>query len=90
MHPARISDDAVLAEFLADDQLHPTFTSYAVTSRLVVGFVSAGYKPDAPGEHGSTFIVIDRKHQGSGLGRATMVAVINLLSADPRGSRAWD
>ena len=30
-------------------------------------------------------IVIDRKHQGRGLGRAAMVAVINLLSADPRG-----
>jgi diamine N-acetyltransferase len=73
-----------LAEFLAGGHLHPTFVSYAVrTGADVVGFVSVGHEPGQPGDAWVPLLIIDRRHQGKGLGPATMIAVIDMLTSDP-------
>ncbi len=67
-----------VAEFLADDDEHPTFASYAICHEsAVVGVVCIGREPD----HGATkrwipLLVVDRKHQGKGYARAAMNCVI--------------
>lgn len=69
--------DSSVAEFLADADEHPGFSSYAVCDGdTVVGFACFGY--EARHERGwwIPLIVIDRRFQGNGYGRGTMEAVI--------------
>src|ERR687891_2484719 len=70
--------DSSVAEFLADDDDHPTFTSYAVCDgETVVGF--ACYGQDVQQEQWRwwiPFVVVDRSFQGRGFGRRGMEAII--------------
>jgi diamine N-acetyltransferase len=72
------SVDSSVAEFLPDDDDHPTFTSQAVCDGdAVVGF--ACYGQEVEHEHWRWWIplvVIDRRHQRQGYGRKAMEAII--------------
>jgi diamine N-acetyltransferase len=74
----RFINDQSVAEFLADDDDHPTFASYAVClGGTVVGLVCYGREV----EHDDwrrwiPLVVIDRRYQGNGYGRSAMEAVI--------------
>jgi ribosomal protein S18 acetylase RimI-like enzyme len=74
---AFISGQSV-AEFLADDDDHPTFASYAICHEsAIVGMVCLGREPDhEPGESWIPLLVIDLQHQGQGYARAAMERVI--------------
>lgn len=83
-------DDLSVAEFLADDDEHPTFTSYAVChGENVVGLVCYGREV----EHESwrwwiPLLVIDMQHQGKGYGRAVTEAVIARIRVEAHDCRA--
>ena len=73
----RFIDPPSVADFLADDDDHPTFGSYAAChGDTVVGLACFGQEV----EHERwrwwiPLVVIDRRYQGEGYGRATMEAI---------------
>jgi diamine N-acetyltransferase len=83
-------DPPSVAEFLADDDDHPTFTSYAVCKgKTVVGL--ACYGQEVEHEHWRRWIplvVIDRRHQGEGFGRAALEAIITNIRKEAPDCRA--
>lgn len=76
-----------LAAFLADAPAHPTFTPFAVlVCTAVVGFVSVGTLPKAPGDWWISLLVVDGAHQGRGVGRAAM-ELVRRMAAEAGGRR---
>ena len=71
-------DPPSVAEFLADDEDHPTFNAYAVChAETVVGLACYGQEVDHERwRWWIPLVVVDRRHQGKGYGRATMEAII--------------
>lgn len=86
----RFIDPPSVAAFLADDADHPTFTSYAVCDgATIVGFASYGQEPDhEEWRRWIPLVVIDRRHQGKGYGRALMETVIRSIRAEAPECRA--
>lgn len=86
----RFIDPPSVAAFLTDDADHPTFTSYAVCDgATVAGFACYGHEP----EHDAwrrwiPLVVIDRRHQGRGYGRALMGTIIRRIRAETPRCRA--
>jgi diamine N-acetyltransferase len=86
----RFLGDPTVAEFLADEDDHPTFRSYVVCSgETVVGLACYGQEV----EHESwrwwiPLVVIDRRHQGKGYGRAVMEAVVARIQSEASDCRA--
>jgi diamine N-acetyltransferase len=86
----RFVADLTVAEFLADEEDHPTFASYAIChGDDVVGLVCYGREVD----HESwrwwiPLLVIDRHHQGKGYGRAATEAVIGRIRTEAPDCRA--
>lgn len=83
-------DPPTVAEFLADDDDHPTFNSFAVCAgTTVVGLAcfgqEAGHKP---WQWWIPLVVIDRRYQGNGFGRATLRAIIARIQAQSPDARA--
>lgn len=76
--------DSTVAEFLADDEDHPTFRSFAVCAGpVVVGLACYGQEVDhEPGQWWIPLVVIDHRYQGRGYGRATMHAIIARIRAE--------
>lgn len=77
----RFIDPPTVAEFLADDDDHPTFNSYAVCDgETVVGLACYGQEVDHERwRWWIPLVIIDTRHQGKGYGRATMEAVIGSI-----------
>ncbi|MSQ30529.1 MAG: GNAT family N-acetyltransferase [Dehalococcoidia bacterium] len=66
-----------VADFLADDAAHPTFTSYLICDGATpVGFVSLGHTPLDTAEWSMPLLIIDRVQRRRGYGRAAMEGVI--------------
>jgi diamine N-acetyltransferase len=83
---------------LAQAYSEPWWTPLAVyANEIMVGFVMYGRWPDTPlepmwgvrepGEHHVLRLMIDRRYQGRGYGRAAMEALIEQVKAQP-GARA--
>jgi diamine N-acetyltransferase len=65
-----------LEQFLEEAHLHPEFTAYAVVAEgEMVGFLSLG-APDDSGRAWVSLLMIDRRRQGRGYGRAAMLRAI--------------
>ena len=83
-------DPPSVAEFLADDDDHPTFTSYAVChGETVVGL--ACYGREVEHEHWRRWIplvIIDRRYQGEGYGRGAMEVIIASIRSNVPQCRA--
>jgi diamine N-acetyltransferase len=79
-----------VAAFLADDDDHPTFTSFAVCDgETVVGFVCYGRELEhEPWRWWIPLVVIDRRYQGQGHGRGAMEVVIARIRQEAPDCRA--
>jgi diamine N-acetyltransferase len=77
-------DPPSVAEFLAGDDDHPTFTSWAVCDRdRVVGIVCYGQEPGQDtSRRWIPLLVIDREQQGKGYGRRAVAAVIERIRSE--------
>jgi diamine N-acetyltransferase len=86
----RFINDQTVAEFLADDDDHPTFASYAVChGETVVGLVCYGRELEHEDwRRWIPLVVIDWRHQGNGYGRAAMEAVIATIRGTTPQCRA--
>ncbi len=74
----RLLDSESVLHFLAEAQFYPSYAPYAIyDGETLVGFVSFGYLPDDPSKWWVPFLIIDRRHQRKGYGRAAMQAVIH-------------
>ena len=73
-------DSESMVHALAEMQFYPDFKAYAVTDGdIMVGFVSHGRSSERPNIWWIPLIVIDRRHQHKGYGRAVMEAVIDYV-----------
>lgn len=74
-------DPPSVAEFLADADKHPAFTSWVVwNAERVVGLVCYGREPGHEAwRRWIPLVVIDRAQQGKGYGRAALRAVIERI-----------
>jgi diamine N-acetyltransferase len=79
-----------VADFLASDDEHPTFSSYAVCDgEFVVGLVCYGHEVGhEPWRRWIPLIVIDHRFQGRGFGRKTMEEVISRVRREATPCRA--
>lgn len=70
---------------VAEIQFHPTYTAYAICAEdTIVGFVTYGYLPEDRTKWWIPLILIDRRYQGKGYGRAALQAIIrNIQQAAP-------
>ena len=86
----RFLGEPSVAAFLADDDDHPTFTSYAVCDGdTVVGFACYGQEVEHElWRRWIPLVVVDRRYQGQGYGRALMEAIIRRVRAESPGCRA--
>jgi diamine N-acetyltransferase len=82
--------DGTVADFLADDDDHPAFNAFAICNGpTVVGLVSYGQEVGHEGwEWWIPLLAIDHRHQGRGLGRAAMRAVIQRIRDQALDARA--
>ncbi len=73
--------NGTVAKFLADDDDHPTFESFAICDDLTtVGVVCYGQEVDHEvWRWWIPLLAVDHRHQGSGFGRAAMVATIQAI-----------
>lgn len=80
----RFIDPPSVAEFLADDDDHPTFASFAVCAGdVVVGMVCFGQEESGhePWQWWIPLLVIDRRYQGQGYGRAALQVAVESIRA---------
>ena len=78
-------DSESILHFLAEARFYPTYEPHAVyDGGTMVGFVSYGYIPDEPRHWWIPLLIVDRRQQGKGYGRAALAAVID----DVRGREA--
>jgi diamine N-acetyltransferase len=76
---AFVENDSI-RDFLAEAPSHPTFTPHVIyADDATVGFVSYGYLPEQPRRWWIALLIIDRRQQGKGYGRAAMTAVIDRI-----------
>lgn len=81
IHPPTVT--ALLAEV----RLHPTYAPYALyTGETPVGFAIYGHDGD-PEKRWIAVLMIDRRHQGKGYGRAAVQAIIQRIRQDAPGCR---
>ena len=70
-------DTQDFAEFVADAPSYRTYRVHAICdSDTLVGFVSVGYTADDRLKWWIPLLIIDRRWQGKGYGRAAMLAII--------------
>lgn len=73
---------------IAEVQFHPTFTAYAVCDEdTMVGFAIYGYLPEDTTKWWIPLIIIDRRYQGKGYGRAAVKAMIDAVRTQAPNSR---
>jgi diamine N-acetyltransferase len=78
------------AGFLADDEAHPTFASFAVCDgETVIGMVCFGHELDHSADRSwIPLLVVDRRYQGMGYGRRLLSKAIAAIREDVPGCRA--
>ena len=65
---------------MAEVQFHPTYLPYAICDGdTMVGFVIYGYLPEDHSKWWIPLLIIDRRYQGKGYGRAAMETVIHTV-----------
>ena len=84
----RLLDSESVLHALAEGRFHPTYSPYAIyQGDTLVGFASYGYLPENRSRWWIPLLVIDRRHQGRGHGRAAMEAIVQhvrLMAPDCR------
>jgi diamine N-acetyltransferase len=71
-----------ILHFLAKAPFHPTFSQHLIfNDGVAVGFVSFGYVPEDPSKWWIPLIIVDRRYQGNGYGKAAIQAIIDQLRA---------
>jgi diamine N-acetyltransferase len=70
-----------VADFLADDDEHPTFASFAICrGEVVVGLLCVGSEPGhEPWKRWMPLLVVDARHQRKGYARAALLQVVEDL-----------
>jgi diamine N-acetyltransferase len=67
---------------IAEVQFHPTYLPHVIyDGDTMVGFVVYGYLPEDHAKWWIPLLIIDRRYQGKGYGRAAMGAVIQAVRA---------
>ncbi len=82
--------NGTVADFLADDDDHPTFNAFAICDGpTVVGLVSYGQEVDHEAwKWWIPLLAIDHRQQGRGFGTAAMFAVIQRIRDQAPDARA--
>lgn len=73
----RFLDSESILHFLAEARFYPSYEPHAIyDGETMVGFVSYGYIPEDSRRWWIPLLIIDRRHQHRGYGRAALEAVI--------------
>ena len=68
---------------VAEVQFHPTYTAYGVyDDETVVGFAVYGYIPEDAAQWWIPLILIDRRYQGKGYGRAALQLILQRIQQE--------